>query len=275
MTGPPRSTGPVPLAEAGDEGVFGGKSASLARALVAGLPVPPGVALSVACVEAVVAGRPGALEALEPVVANLGGSVAVRSSAVGEDDQETSFAGQHVTLLNVRGEDELVDAIGEVHRSAHSASALAYRKRMGIPGEPRIGVTVQQLVDADSAGVLFTRNPATGVEERLIEASWGLGEAVVSGMIVPDSYRMAPDGTVLERDVGEKDVALRPGGDGGTVEVAVDADDVEAFVLGDRELAMLHDLTVRCEALYGPGLDIEWAFADGELRLLQCRAITS
>lgn len=272
---PSDSVGPVPLAEAGDEGVFGGKSASLARALVAGLPVPPGVALSVACVEAVVAEAPEAREALNDVVTDLGGSVAVRSSAVGEDDQDTSFAGQHVTLLNVRSEEELVDAIGEVHRSAHSASALAYRKRMEIPGEPRIGVTVQRLVDADSAGVLFTRNPATGVEERLIEASWGLGEAVVSGMIVPDSYRMTPDGTVVERDAGEKDVALRPGGDGGTVEVAVDADEVEAFVLGDRELGMLHDLTVRCEALYGPGLDIEWAFADGELYLLQCRAITS
>ncbi len=267
-------TKPVPLAEARDEGQYGGKSASLSRAIRAGLPVPPGFALSVGAVEAVVGATDGAIVALEEVLPLLDGPVAVRSSAVGEDNQETSFAGQHVTLLNVRTHSALVDAIGEVHQSARSASALAYRERMGIAGEPKIGVTVQRLVEAETAGVLFTHNPATGADERLIEAAWGLGEAVVSGMVVPDSFRVSTDGHVVERTAGEKDVALRPSGEGGTEEIPVAAQRVHALALDDSQLGELHELTLRCEAEYGGRLDIEWAFADGRLYLLQCRGIT-
>lgn len=267
-------TRPAPLAEAGDESRFGGKCASLSRAIRAGLPVPPGFALDIAQVEAVVREDADALRSLRGTVEELGGSVAVRSSAVGEDDQETSFAGQHVTLLNVRTEAGLFDAIHEVYQSAHSASALAYRRRMQVSGEPRIGVAIQRLVDAESAGVLFTHNPATDVPERLIEAAWGLGEAVVSGLVVPDSYRLTPDGRVLERTPGEKDVALRPGPEGRTEEVRMEPDRVRALTLDDARLMALHDLASRCEAEYGPRLDIEWAFAHDALYLLQCRAIT-
>lgn len=265
---------PVPLAEAEDEGLFGGKSASLSRAIRAGLPVPAGFALSVEAVDAVVEAVGEAVEALEEVLALLGGSVAVRSSAVGEDAQETSFAGQHATILNVRTHEALIHAIGEVHQSAHSASALAYRERMGVSMEPQIGVTVQRLVDAESAGVLFTHNPVTRADERLIEAAWGLGESVVSGMVVPDSYRMTNDGRIMERTPGEKDVALQPGAEGGTEEVPVDAQMVGALCLSDAQLEALHHLTLNCEAEYGHRLDIEWAFADGRLYLLQCRTIT-
>lgn len=264
----------APLGEATDSGSFGGKSASLARAIAAGLPVPPGVALSVSAVESVVRGDVETITALEDVVRSLGGSVAVRSSAVGEDDQESSFAGQHATLLNVRTHHDLIEAVEEVHQSAHSASALAYRQRMAIEVEPRIGVTVQQLVAADAAGVLFTRNPATGADERLIEAAWGLGEAVVSGIVIPDSYRIDPDGVVMERHPGEKAVQLRPGRRGGIEEIAVEPERVAALCLGDDHLEALHQLTRSCERTYGGCLDIEWAFADGRLYLLQCRAIT-
>ena len=193
---------------------------------------------------------------------------------MGEDDRETSFAGQHATLLNVRTHSALVDAIGEVHQSAHSASALAYRERMGITGEPKIGVTVQRMVEAETAGVLFTHNPATGADERLIEAAWGLGEAVVSGLVVPDSFRITTDGHIVERIPGEKDLALRPGAEGGLEEIRVEPQRVQALVLDDTQLTDLHQLTLRCEAEYGRRLDIEWAFADGRLYLLQCRAIT-
>ena len=267
-------TGPIPLADAGDERLFGGKSASLSRAILAGLPVPQGFALSVDAVDAVVSADGGAVGALEDTIALLCGPVAVRSSAVGEDDQDASFAGQHATLLNVRTHTALVDAIGEVHQSAHSASALAYRERMGIVGTPKMGVAVQRLVEADTAGVLFTHNPATGAQERLIEAAWGLGEAVVSGRVVPDSYRVTPDGRIIERTVGEKDVALRLNAGGGLEEVSVESERVHAHTLDDSRLESLHALTLRCEAEYGPHLDIEWAFASGELYLLQCRAIT-
>ena len=265
---------PVPLAEAREEGLYGGKSASLSRAIRAGLPVPPGFALSVDAVDAVVGAADGAISALEEILALLGGPVAVRSSAVGEDDQETSFAGQHATLLNVRTHSALVDAIGEVHQSAHSASALAYRERMGIAAEPEIGVTVQLLVEAESAGVLFTHNPATGADERLIEAAWGLGEVVVSGLVVPDSFRISTDGHIVERIPGDKDLELRPRAEGGTEEIRVGPERVRALVLDDAQLVELHQLTLRCEAEYGPRLDIEWAFADGQLYLLQCRGIT-
>ena len=275
-------THPVPLIEAAEEDLYGGKSASLSRAIRAGLPVPPGFALSVRAVDAVVEASAGAISALEEVLARLGGPVAVRSSAVGEDDQETSFAGQHATLLNVRTHTALVEAILEVRQSAHSASALAYRERMGISGEPRIGVAIQLLVQAETAGVLFNHNPATGAEERLIEASWGLGEVVVSGLVVPDSYRISRDGHILERIRGEKDLALRPRAEGGTEEIRVDPGNVQSLTLNDVQLGELHDLTLRCEAEYGlhldaesgPRLDIEWAFADGQLYLLQCRGIT-
>ncbi|MDH3733580.1 MAG: PEP/pyruvate-binding domain-containing protein [Gemmatimonadota bacterium] len=264
----------VPLADAGKEGRFGGKSASLSQAIAAGLPVPPGRALSVDAVESVVRGDEEAVRALEGVVDDLGGCVAVRSSAIGEDAQDASFAGQHSTLLNVRTHERLVHAVREVYQSAHSASALAYRKRMGVSVEPRMGVAVQQLVDAESAGVLFTHNPATGEDERLIEAAWGLGEAVVSGIVIPDSYRITSDGSVVERTPGHKDVALRPGPEGGIEEIRVEAERVDALCLSDAQLQALHVMTLSCEAAYGDRLDIEWAFADRRPYLLQCRSIT-
>jgi pyruvate,water dikinase len=145
---------------------------------------------------------------------------------------------------------------------------------MGIEGEPKMGVTVQRLVEAEAAGVLFTHNPVTGAEERLIEAAWGLGEVVVSGLVVPDSYRISSDGQIVERVPGEKDVALRPSADGGIEEARIGPQHVRALVLEDAQLVALHELTLRCEAEYGQRLDIEWAFADGQLYLLQCRAIT-
>lgn len=264
----------VTLAEAGDEGRFGGKSASLSRAIAAGLPVPPGRALSVEGVEAVVRGDDAMIGALEGVVEDLGGRVAVRSSAVGEDAQDTSFAGQHATLLNVRTHAEMIHALGEVYRSAHSASALAYRVRMGVTVDPKMGVAVQQMVDAESAGVLFTHNPVTGADERLIEATWGLGEAVVSGVVIPDSYRMTSDGEVLERHAGHKDVALHPDPEGGIEETRVPAERIDTLCLSDDQLQALHEMTLSCEAAYGHRLDIEWAFAGGRPYLLQCRAIT-
>ena len=145
---------------------------------------------------------------------------------------------------------------------------------MSIHGPPRIAVVVQHLVHAEAAGVLFTRNPATGARERLIEAAWGLGEAVVSGAVVPDSYRLSPEGNVLERSIGVKDVALSVSPDGGASEVAVEPSRIHAEVLNDSDLAALNRLTLQCEEVFGEDLDIEWAFESGTLYLLQCRSIT-
>jgi pyruvate,water dikinase len=263
-----------PLIDALDEAQFGGKAASLARSLRAGLPVPPGVALGTACVEAVFERHVEAVSSLRAAFTALAGPCAVRSSAIGEDSEEASFAGQHVTVLNVRGEDQGVDAVLKVRASAHTDSARAYRRRLGMDGWPRIGVVVQRMIEPDCAGVLFTRNPLDGSDERVVEASWGLGEAVVAGLVVPDNYAMDAAGRVVRRTAGEKDIALRGAVDGGTVEEAVADDLVNALCLSDGMLAELHVLAQRCESFFGAGLDLEWAFAGGTLYLLQCRAIT-
>jgi hypothetical protein len=122
---------------------------------------------------------------------------------------------------------------------------------------------------------MFTENPVTGADERVIEASWGLGECVVAGLVIPDTFRVARDGTVLERTPGLKRTAIRSRPDGGTFEEAVPDDLTEALCLDDAHLAQLNDLATRCEEVYGTARDIEWAIADGQLYLLQCRAVTT
>ncbi|EYF08682.1 PEP/pyruvate-binding domain-containing protein [Chondromyces apiculatus] len=259
---------------------FGGKAVQLGRARRLGLPVPPAWALSSAFVEAVVAGDAGAIAQVVEAFAQLGGPVAVRSSGIGEDALEASFAGQHATALNVRSREALLAAVATVHASARTEAALAYRRKLGLPAEPRMGIVVQRLVPATCAGVLFTRHPTTGADERVIEATWGLGEAVVAGLVTPDHYRLARGGGVLERRLGEKDLAILWDEAGGTREVEVDAHLVSAPCLDEARLAALEGLAGSCEAAFGGTQDLEWAFVhDPEeprdsLYLLQRRAIT-
>ncbi|GAA5132826.1 PEP/pyruvate-binding domain-containing protein [Pseudonocardia adelaidensis] len=260
------------LVEAADRDSFGGKAVALGAAARAGLPVPTGFALSVDAVEAVVHGDPDVLHALYDACAR-GGSRAVRSSAVGEDSGAASFAGAHCTVLGVRRPEAVVAAVRRVHASGYGSAARAYRGRLGL-GPCRMGVLVQELVPAEAAGVLFTRNPVTGAAERVIEASWGLGEAVVGGLVVPDRFRLDRRGRVLERTPGEKDVALRAG-PAGTEEVAIAGAAVRSPCLNDAQLAALHVLAEACDAVYGtPEHDIEFAFAHGAVFLLQRRPIT-
>jgi pyruvate,water dikinase len=121
---------------------------------------------------------------------------------------------------------------------------------------------------------MFTRNPVTGADERMIETSWGLGEAVVAGLVIPDNFRIDREGQVLERRAGLKRVAIRCLPTGGTVESEVPPELVEKLCLDDERLADLNRLALRCEEVYGPDRDIEWAVADGQVYLLQCRAVT-
>jgi pyruvate,water dikinase len=266
--------GVVPLAKARDDTVFGSKAVGLGQAAREGLPLPPGVALSGAVVEAVAGGDERALRKVVKAVSPLRGPLAVRSSAVDEDGADASFAGQHLTLLNVPSSEHLNSAVREIWWSANSDSAITYRQRVGLFHRPSVGIVVQALLDPDAAGVMFTQNPVTGADERVIEASWGLGEAVVAGQVIPDHFRVDRSGQVLERTAGVKQIVIRSLPEGGTVEEAVAPELVGQLCLDDDQLAELNGLADRCEQVYGLARDIEFAFAGGDLYLLQCRAVT-
>jgi len=265
----------VPLVDARDARAFGGKAVQLGAAIRAELPVPDGFGLAADLVDALARGEQTARAQLAAVCARLSGPLAVRSSAVGEDSAVASFAGQHATVLNVCGVQAVTEAVEAVWRSAWSESALAYRRRVGANEAVRIGAVVQTLVAADVAGVLFTHNPVTGADELVVEASWGLGEAIVQGLVIPDRYRIGRGGDVLDRTAGSKEVAVRLRADGDTRHESVEPELVEELCLADAELRGLHELAARCDDVFGSGPhDIEWAFEAGALYLLQRRPVT-
>jgi len=265
----------VPFTKARERSLFGSKAVGLGDAARQGLPVPPGVALSGDLVEAVASEDEKAIEKLGKAIADLTAPFAVRSSAVDEDGAAASFAGQHLTVLNVHTAADVPDAVRQVWWSANSDSAITYRQRVGLFTRPSVGVVVQTLLNPSAAGVMFTENPVTGADERLIEASWGLGEAVVAGLVVPDHFRLDRSGHVLERKAGRKRIAVCSLPNGGTFEQQVPPAQVNQLCLEDRQLAALGELALQCEKVYGPRRDIEWALQDGTLYLLQCRAITT
>jgi pyruvate,water dikinase len=184
-------------------------------------------------------------------VRSLPTPLAVRSSCVDEDSAAASFAGQHLTVLNVPTADDVADAVREIWWSANSDSAITYRKRLGVFTRPSVGVVVQSLLSPECAGVMFTRNPITGADERMVEAAWGLGEAVVAGRVIPDTFRLARSGEVLDRRPGLKKFAIRPTASGGTVEEDVAPELMEALCLSDEQLGRLGDLATACERVYG------------------------
>ncbi|MFB6092589.1 MAG: phosphoenolpyruvate synthase [Haloquadratum sp.] len=203
--------------------------------------------------------------------------VAVRSSATAEDLPDASFAGQQETFLNVQ-EDALVERVKECWASLFSQRAIYYRNRQGFPHEDvDIAVVVQEMVDADKSGVLFTSHPSTGEPQVIIEAAWGLGEAVVSGSVSPDNY-------VIDRETGEvetvtvadkKTMMVKDEETGETVEREVPDEKRSARVLDDDEVDELVELGKRVEEHYDTPQDVEWAIRDGEVYMLQSRPITT
>lgn len=266
----------IRLVEADDPARVGGKAAQLGAALRGGLPVPDGVVLDVELVERVAAGDAAAIARCAGVLGALGiVAVAVRSSAIGEDGQGASFAGQHLTRLGVRGLGALVDAISAVWASARAPSALAYRARLGLDATPRIAVVVQAMIDADCAGVMFTVDPQTGEDVRVIEAAWGLGEAIVAGIVDPDRFRVRPGGEVVARAIADKDVAVRLVDDGEAREHPVPEAQRRAACLDDRRLRALDALAAGCDRVYGAAPhDVEFAWQGDRLFLLQRRPVT-
>ena len=203
--------------------------------------------------------------------------VAVRSSATAEDLPDASFAGQQETFLNVR-EEALIQRVKECWASLFTQRAIYYRQRKGFPhDEVDIAVVVQRMVDADRSGVMFTSHPSTGEPRIIIEAAWGLGEAVVSGTVSPDNYvydRKREE--VVDATVADKKIEMIKDPDTGeTVKVDVDADRRNARVLSDEEIEELVALGERVEEHYGVPQDVEWAIHDGEVYMLQSRPITT
>lgn len=265
----------VPFARARETALFGSKAVGLGDAVRHGLTLPPGVALSGDLVEAVASNDAECIEKLTTALRELAPPYAVRSSAVDEDGAAASFAGQHLTVLNVYCAEDVPAAVREVWWSANSDSAITYRQRVGLFTRPSVGVVVQTLLAPEVAGVMFTEHPVTGDDERLIEASWGLGEAVVAGLVVPDQFRVDRSGHVLGRKPGRKRICVRPLPNGGTHEQPVDPAQVTQLCLNDAQLADLARLALQCERTYGPRRDIEWAIQGDTLYLLQCRAVTT
>ncbi|WP_281964166.1 PEP/pyruvate-binding domain-containing protein [Serinicoccus marinus] len=269
----------------------GGKAAGLGELVRAGMPVPDGFVLTTGAYAAAdpEVGLPESVrEAVTQAYLELGvraGAgenlpVAVRSSATAEDLPEASFAGQQDTFLHVAGTDAMLLAVRDCWAGLRSERALAYRARQGLREEDvAMAVVVQRLVPADVAGVLFTADPATGERERtVINAAWGLGEAVVSGLVTPDTVVVstadpaAPE--VVEEHVAAKEVRTVPTPTG-TREEPTPAGLVDAPAL-DRATALeLTGLGGRIAGHTGTPMDVEWAVSEGTVAVLQARPITS
>jgi pyruvate, water dikinase len=290
-----------------DEERFGAKSALLGELIAGGIPVPPGFAVSseayLAAVEGLalegraprecadaIRGLPfpddladeiaARYEELASAAGDTEPAVAVRSSAIGEDSEEATFAGQQETYLWVRGAEAVREAVRDCWASLYSDEAVTYRAEMADEhAVPAMGVTVQLMVDAAVSGVMFTCNPVSGDPSTVaVNASWGLGLAVVGGEVTPDEYRVSKvTREILSQEIGPKEVEYQPDPSGsGAARSEVPADRRDVACLGEEQLAELVEVGRRVEDHFGAPQDIEWAIAkgDGELFMLQARPVT-
>ncbi|MFA7297379.1 MAG: PEP/pyruvate-binding domain-containing protein, partial [Dehalococcoidia bacterium] len=245
-------------------------------------PVPAGFALPdlPAAIEALPADLAAEVRAayanLAAHVGEAEPAVAVRSSALDEDGAAASFAGQHATELNVRGAEAVLASIIRCCASARSEAALAYRAAHGLDADAiRVAVLVQHLVPAEAAGVAFSANPISGDRtEVVLNVAWGLGEAVVSGLVTPDMFVIDASDDLVVREIATKEtMTVRT--DAGTEHVAVPEAQRDAPSLTDAQAVELAHLARDLERRMGWPVDIEFAVADGVLHLLQCRPITT
>jgi pyruvate,water dikinase len=272
----------VPLASAGDADParIGGKARGFATIARAGLSAPEGFILTADAHRAADgAGRlaDDAAQAVAAAVAAFGDApLAVRSSATGEDGAEHSHAGQYLTRLGVRGPAEVLDAVHACWASAHDERAAAYRNGRGQEGAVAMAVIVQRLAAGEASGVGMSRDPVTGDPGTVVvNAAWGLGELLVSGLVTPDDYRLArADGRLLRWDAGDMETMLVPAPDG-VAEVPVPGDRRGGRVLGDDLLAEVHDGLLRCERALGLPADCEFSVVGGRIVWLQCRPMTA
>lgn len=294
--------------------VTGGKGASLGRMRAAGMPVPPGFVVTAAAfneslaeqgvlqdvtdlaasfeagaegariareIQGIVLGAPLLDELTEQIssaYANLGRDVfvAVRSSACAEDGKVASFAGQQETFLNVIGSGDVLERVVECWASFFSERALFYRRSKGSLSDLGMAVVVQRLVASDKSGVMFTTDPIRRrTDQMVIEAVFGLGEALVSGLVIPDNYVARRDGRVKKARVARQDQMIVRDADGGTMTIDLDDETAVAQVLDDDEIARLVAVGLQLELAFGSPQDVEWAFKADELFVLQSRPITA
>jgi pyruvate, water dikinase len=301
-----------------DDGLVGGKGANLGELIAGGFPVPNGfVVTAEAFLRAMEVGGvrtrlvdvatsadvddpdtladasgelrdlvrragvdPQLAEQIEAAYARLGddATVAVRSSATGEDSADTSFAGMNATFTNVRGAAELITSMTACWASAFGERVLSYRRRQQIRSEPAVAVVVQQMVDSERSGVMFTVDPSTGDRTRLvIEGAFGLGEVVVGGLVEPDTYVVSRDDLQrVDVRLGQQAFKIVRGAEGRDERVDLGADEGAARVLDASEIADLGALGLKIEEHYGVPQDIEWAIDhDGKLWIVQSRPITT
>ena len=201
---------------------------------------------------------------------------AVRSSATAEDLPTASFAGQQDTYLNVVGAPAILAHISRCWASLFTERAVIYRMRNGVDHQKvHMAVVVQRLVFPQAAGILFTADPLTGNRKvASVEASYGLGEALVSGMVNADVYRVR-DGEVVEKAVGTKALAIVASPAGGTQEQTIEPERQHKAALTDRQAARLAQLGRRIEAHFGCPQDIEWCLVDDDFQIVQSRPITT
>jgi pyruvate,water dikinase len=296
--------------------LVGGKGANLVEMARAGFPVPPGFCVTTAAYREFVAPSPeldGLLDALEgtdpgelsrmgelgkrirdhlnalPVPDAVRASVlsawretgperpyAVRSSATAEDLPTASFAGQHDTYLNVRGEGHLLDALRRCWASLFTDRAIGYRATNGFPHRSvLLSVVVQRMVLPEVSGIMFTADPITGRRKTVsIDASFGIGEALVSGLVTADLYQVR-SGAIVTRRIARKGLAVRGLPGGGTVTEEVPASDQERQALPDELILELAALGTRIEGHFGRPQDIEWCRSSGAFYVVQSRPITT
>lgn len=201
---------------------------------------------------------------------------AVRSSATAEDLPNASFAGQQETYLNVQGEAQLLDAIRRCWASLFTDRAIAYRAKNGFQHrQVHLSVVVQEMVFPEVAGIMFTADPISGNRKvTAIDASFGLGEALVSGLVSADLYHVR-DGQIVQKKISKKEIAIYAQKDGGTLTKDLSPEMQEQQALPDERITQLAQLGRKIERHYGTEQDIEWCFADGQFYIVQSRPITS
>jgi len=202
--------------------------------------------------------------------------VAVRSSATAEDTKTASFAGQQETFLNVKGNEELIESVKKCFASLFTARSIYYRVKKGFKHEDvLIAVIVQQMINADKSGVIFSRDPLKESEDVVTEAVFGLGEGIVSGRIKPDYYVISRDLEILKKTIADKKIALVRDSAGKTEQVDLTEEKSKQQVLSDYEIKRLADYAIKLEEHYKLPQDIEFAVSSGEIYIVQTRPVTT